>query len=223
MRVALLRSAVTLLCAARFSGFGLALAAFAVCPGGVPEAAAAPASVEPQAVGRLNHAGYSQRRHCTFFAIAPKVALTAVHCVGDLPPEEIHLLYGYARMTWVAQGAVEAMVPVGFDMMALCLADAAPATLDIGSFSAIEAPVRVVGYAIPKAHVLNVNSCRAAGQMVPDALMIDCAAPQGMSGGPVVDDAGRAVGVVSLSGPQSAIAEAIPDWAAEACDGEPPR
>ncbi|MEM8665411.1 MAG: hypothetical protein AAGF49_14970, partial [Pseudomonadota bacterium] len=71
------------------------------------------------AVGRLNHAGYAHRRHCTFAAVSPKVALTAAHCVAGVEADTLHLLYGYGRMTWVAEGAVAAVEPLGGDLAAL--------------------------------------------------------------------------------------------------------
>lgn len=186
--------------------------------------AAVPAGVMPTAaVGRLNHAGYAQRRYCTVFAIAPKVAVTAAHCVADLPVDELHLLFGYSRMTWVMQTSATAMVPLGFDVMALCLADAAPATVAFGSEGPRSTAVRLLGYGSPKAHVLSENPCSVVSDMMPGTLLVDCAAPQGMSGGPVLDEANEAVAVVSMTGPTTAIAEMLPEWAAEACNVDPAR
>jgi hypothetical protein len=207
---------------------------------GLADNAPTPAGKDGQpAIGRLNHAGYARRRHCTAFAVAPRVALTATHCLARIAPDRTTLLFGYARMVWLAEGQPLRAVDLGADLAALCLAADAPATLPVAAAAA--GPVTAVGYGTPRTHLQHRVACRIAAVAGRDALL-DCAGTQGTSaapategappaesairgsltvgasGAPVLDADGRAVAVVSRAGPAGAVAATIPANAAAACD-----
>ncbi|MEM8664689.1 MAG: trypsin-like peptidase domain-containing protein [Pseudomonadota bacterium] len=169
------------------------------------------------AIGRLNHAGYAKARHCTFVAVAPKVALTATHCIDGLPLEELHLLFGYARSKFVARVGVAASRAVGPDATALCLTEDAPATVDIAPPAGRGDTVAVIGYGRPRVHVQQRSACKVLTPVGPD-LLLDCPARQGTSGGPVLAEGGGVVGVVSRTGRGSSVAVSVGPDAVRACD-----
>lgn len=182
---------------------------------GTPAPSAAIGTETIIAIARLNHAGYDRRRHCTAFAVAPRVVLTAAHCLDGVAAYRMTLLFGYDRMTWTAEGRAVRTVDLGGDVAALCLAADAPATLGIAEAGA--GAVTVIGYGSPRTHLQTTAPCRLGAIAGRDALL-DCPAAPGASGAPVLDGMGRAVAVVSRTARVSAVAATIPAGAAAACD-----
>lgn len=175
-----------------------------------------PADADP-AVARLNQAGYARKRHCTAVAVAPRVALSAAHCLAGVPTDEFHILFGYARMGWVAQGRIAAAHDVGGDLAVLCLAEPAPATTGLGPPPAVGATAQVVGYGRPRVHVQQPRRCRVQATAA-DGMLLDCGAAEGDSGGPVLDAAGHVVGIVSRAGPAHSLAVPVPSDVAAVCE-----
>lgn len=168
------------------------------------------------AIGRLNHAGYSRRRHCTMVAVAPETVLTASHCLEGLPASAFHLLFGYARMTWQSERMAVAAHPVAGDLSALCLGEPVAATRAIGPPPAVGDAVVFVGYGRPRVHLQAARACTVARRGGGE-IALDCPAPQGASGGPVLDSAGRVVAILSRTGRSTAIATLVPADVAERC------
>ncbi|WP_420393706.1 trypsin-like serine peptidase [Acuticoccus sp.] len=168
------------------------------------------------AVGRLNHAGYRHKRHCTAFAVAPRVVVTAAHCLAGLEPQRAHLLFGYARMDWVAHVAPAFAVTLEDDVALLCLADRAPAQLAVGPAPAAGDAVTVVGYGRPVRHLQSRAACRVLEGG--GALVLDCPQSPGASGGPVLNAAGEAVAVVSRTAATRSLATVLPRGLARRCD-----
>ncbi|WMS41070.1 serine protease [Acuticoccus sp. MNP-M23] len=190
------------------------LAAAVLLCAGAPQARAS--GTEP-AIGRLNHAGFSARRHCTFAAISEDTALTAAHCVAGVAPESLTLLYGYSRMTWVAEGGVKAVEPLGGDLVALCLASPPPATLPLGPPAATDDPMTIVGYGQPRVHLQQRAGCDVLAEVGGMELLLSCPSPRGTSGAPLLSADGAVVGVMSRTGRGSSMAVTVPPTVATVC------
>ncbi|WP_108659381.1 trypsin-like serine peptidase [Acuticoccus kandeliae] len=185
----------------------------ALCALATPSAAADP----NLAIGRANHASYDRTRHCTMFAVGPRVAITAEHCLYKIDPAALQLLFGYDRMEWALHESPDRFAEIARDVVALCLPKDAPATLPGPSKPVAEGDtVSVVGYARRRPHVQTVTSCKITAQD-PEFLLLDCPLDPGTSGGPVLNAAGEAVGVISMSAPETSIAARLPEGAAAAC------
>ncbi len=182
--------------------------------------AAAPqgrAETADPAIGRLNHAGFSSRRHCTFAAISKDTALTAAHCVAGIAPEELKLLYGYSRMTWVAEGTVRGVEPLGGDLVALCLDAEPPATLALGAPAEAEDLMTIVGYGQPGVHLQQRAECHVLAEVGGMELLLDCPSAHGTSGAPLLAADGTVAGVMSRTGRGSSMAISVPPEAATVC------
>ena len=157
-------------------------------------------------IGRLNHAGYKSRQHCTATVVAPQVAVTALHCLvpGDIP--SMHLLLGYDRGNWHDHlqpvAAVSASSPG--DIAVLCLGR--PSTVE--SVPIASRPVGrgetvlVIGYGKPRVEVANQTACRVLDFDERGSLELDCPLTPGASGAPVLREmeAGyEIIGVVSAT------------------------
>ncbi|MEO1192351.1 MAG: serine protease [Pseudomonadota bacterium] len=159
------------------------------------------AAAELAAVGRLNHAGYRQQRHCTAVLVAPQVALTAEHCLTNLDPRESHLLLGYNYGNWREHLRLRKLVALGEDLAALCLAR--PATtkpLPISDYSlAPGQPLTAAGYGRPAVHRLQVHHCQVTATGGERLLRVDCPLAPGNSGGPLLDDSDGALNVAAIA------------------------
>jgi protease YdgD len=169
------------------------------------------------AIGRVNN---SVGGNCTGVLVAAGTVITAAHCVYNgrthrfLRAEAIHVLLGFARGDYVFHGrAASYRLAVGYepdkgtvgaDYAVIALAEPAPAS--IAPLTLLREPVEpgtavlAVGYGRGRSFVPTVESdCHVEGRLKedPTVLGVDCVAPDGYSGGPLLDaaDPTRVVGI----------------------------
>ena len=164
-------------------------------------------------IGRLNHAGYKSRQHCTATVVAPQVAVTALHCLvpGDIP--NMHLLLGYDRGHWHDHLQPVAAVSVSSpgDVAILCLGrPSAVETIPVASRQVGRGEtVLVIGYGKPRVEVANQTTCRVLDFDERGSLQLDCPLTPGASGAPVLreTEAGHEIiGVVSATNSTRSVA-----------------
>lgn len=184
------------------------------------------------AVGRIDHAGYRIRRHCTGTLVAPDKVLTAAHCLRDqagrlLDPERLHFRVGFQRQQDQGHATAkcfrllggEASAPTpSTDIAVIVLAsplDIAPVTL-AGDDPGPGARVDHAGYGRDRPYALSAHlGCRV--QSSKEGLVAtDCDTNLGQSGGPLMveaEGAPRLAGVV-IGGirRQSSIAVGVSRW-----------
>lgn len=180
--------------------------------------AASPALAETDpAIGRLNHAGYRERIHCTVSLIGPAEALTAKHCVEDLPVDALHVLLGYDRGSFAEHLRVmEVQASAEHDVARLCLDATSEATpfalsdVNVGS-------VTPTGYPRSQAHLQRSHDCIMLPKP-PIHIWMSCPLEPGMSGAPILSN-GRVAGVVSSTTDEVSFAvrlDALPPGGCEA-------
>ena len=176
-----------------------------------PVAAASQEEAIDPAVGRLNHAGYRERQHCTVSLIGPREAVTARHCVEGLPPGDLHVLLGYDRGGFVEHRRVARVeASSDWDVARLCLdAPAAVAPLGASSDRPAAGEARARGYPRSQAHAQDVRTCRLAPIPGRPEAALDCPLEQGMSGAPVSMEEGEAARVVGVASASNASASVI--------------
>ncbi len=161
----------------------------------------AASAVAESAIGRLNHAGYRQQRHCTAVLVAPKIALTAAHCLEGLKASESHLLLGYDRGQWREHLRPDRLVPLGRDLAALCLAR--PAKTQPLPMAKSDVPdderLTAAGYGRPAVHRLQRHACRVVARDGKGALRLDCPLSPGNSGGPLLSAADGDEAVIAIT------------------------
>ncbi len=163
-------------------------------------------------IGRLNHAGYDLRQHCTATLVAPRVAVTALHCLVPRDVANMHLLLGYDRGDWNEHlqpvTAIAATSPG--DIVLLCFdapSTAEPVPIAVRPVDRGET-VLVVGYGTPRVQVANHTACRVA-DFDEHVLRLSCPLTSGASGGPVLrktETGPEIIGVVSASNSTASIA-----------------
>lgn len=167
------------------------------------------------AIGRLNYAGYKQRRHCTAFLVAPQVAMTAAHCLDGLEPDQVHLLLGYDRGGWQQHLRANGFwrSPDGKDLAALCLtgpARAAPLAVTAGEVAPGE-ELSILGYGLPSVHLLSRRDCLVNADSPQDGVLLNCPVSKGTSGGPVLSRTNEeVVAVISATTREQSIAVPMP-------------
>lgn len=99
----------------RLVGGWLAVAA-AVGAAGAEEIAFDPGRWPYTAIGKLNVVtGANRRQFCTATLLAPRLALTAAHCLWDDPrkrwvdPSSVHFVAGYGRGAWLGHSVASAI------------------------------------------------------------------------------------------------------------------
>lgn len=173
-------------------------------------------SADP-AIGRLNHAGFRTRGHCTGFAVDAGALVTAAHCLPDIASDTVHVLLGYE------QGALQhhSRAPASAfrtlperDIAALCKAPQASRGMTL-----VQDPpspgtrVTIRGYGAPNVHVLQETSCALQTVSNSGFVILDCGLPPGASGAPVtVAETGGVIGIVSASAPtRTLVSRLTPD------------
>ena len=165
---------------------------------------AARAEVEP-AVGRLNHAGYRTRVHCTATLIGPREVVTARHCVEGVEPGDLHVVLGFDRGDYVHHGRVATVsASPDHDIARLCLEDVAPVEPRPALRAGVPAPgaVEVLGYPASRSQAQTAQACNLTPREGSPEAILDCPLEQGVSGAPVTTDGGdgpRVVAVASAS------------------------
>jgi len=172
------------------------------------------ATADP-AVGRLNHAGYRHLRHCTAVLVAPRVALTAAHCLEGLDVTKSHLLLGYDRGNWLEHLEPEVMRFLGGDLAALCLGKPAQTSpLPLAARPAqLGETLAIAGYGRPRVHAQQERACRVTSLLGERGIWLDCPSPPGNSGGPVlrsVDGRESVVAVAVASNSETTLALVVP-------------
>lgn len=160
------------------------------------------------AVGRLNVAGYRERRHCTATLVAPDVALTALHClrafgygaVGLVEPGEVHFLPGYARGRFADHLRGVAFEPIGAEAVLVRLdhASAVPPLPMDPSPVPPGAPLYQAGYSADIAQLLTVDPYCTRLEPPTGPWRHDCRAVHGDSGGPILRDRADGPAVVAV-------------------------
>lgn len=183
--------------------------------------APADTTAEP-AIGRLNHAAFRDKRHCTMAAISPRGVATAAHCLRRLEAGDVHLLFGFDTMGYTHHTRPVSAHALGGDLAVLCLGegDAAPAHLRVAATPPKPGDaVRVTGYARPKVQRQHEHACHVAAAGA--RIVIDCEVLEGGSGAPVRNAAGEVVAVVSSRRPGATTAIPLPPAAAALCESGP--
>lgn len=169
-------------------------------------------------IGRINHAGYERRSHCTGFLVEGGHLVTAAHCMPNAE-RSVHFLAGYDRAAFMAhieRPKENFLIVRGRDIAVLCNAVADRAGLPWLEAQPDPAePVTILGYASPRSHVLQRKQCEviraARGEM-----RIGCPLAPGNSGGPVLWN-GKVVGVVSATSQSMARAYLLEPRFLDAC------
>lgn len=172
--------------------------------------AQSPDEADP-AIGRLNHAGFRDRQHCTAALVGPSEALTAKHCVDGLAPGNLHVVLGYDDGAYSEHMRVRALQPAqNADIARLCLEGSSlteplpSAAASAGPQGSLVGVVAMIGYPRSQAHRQWRQQCAVTAGDGTLALL-DCPAEPGMSGAPVLS-AGRLVGVVSATTAKTSVA-----------------
>lgn len=166
-------------------------------------------------IGRLNHAGFKSRSHCSGFVTASGAVVTAAHCLPEARTDLVHVLLGYESGKMERSFSTPAnsyRTMPNRDIAALCggvdpqngLRLTQQINLNIGS------KVIVRGYGAPRVHVLQKTTCSIQSIQEEGFLILDCGLPSGASGAPVTMAGTRdIVGVVSASSPTRTLVSSL--------------
>jgi len=176
------------------------------------------------AIGRLNHAGFKSRAHCTSFAIRDGALITAAHCLPKINSDTVHVLLGYAQGTLQHHSSTEASAYRTLpdrDIAALCEFPELNGKMTLAQNTPSPGTkVTVRGYGAPKVHVLQETSCSVQTVSKPGFVMLDCALPPGASGAPVtIAETSDIIGLVSASAPtRTLVSRLTPDILERLCE-----
>jgi V8-like Glu-specific endopeptidase len=171
-------------------------------------------SVE-SAIGRLNYAGYRQRMHCSATLIAPRLALTAAHCINNRNVTDMHFLPGYDRGEWSEELKPESAAKLPpRDVAVLCLQQSAQSrAIPLASSEVrIGEQLTVIGYPIPGMHVQNRMTCKADRIGGVGSFSLACPMKPGASGSPVLRQTANGfelVGVISATNATRSLAYGV--------------
>ena len=160
-------------------------------------------SADP-AIGRLNHAGFKSRSHCTSFIMKDGPLITAAHCLPDISKNAVHVLLGYelgkSEQHLQMPKKSYRMIPEK-DIAALCgHSDSNHGFSLVQTLPDEGTKVTVRGYGTPRVHVLQETACTVKSMSWKGFVLLDCALPPGTSGAPVtVENTRNIIGVVSAS------------------------
>ena len=162
------------------------------------------------AIGRLNHAGFKSRSHCTSFVIQDGPLITAFHCLPNIPKGTVHVLLGYelGRSEQHLQMPTQSYRTIpDRDIAALCGYSDPNHGFSLFQTSLDEGTeVTVRGYGTPRVHALQETTCTVKSTSRKSFVMLDCDLPPGTSGAPVtVANTRKIIGVVSASSPRGAL------------------
>ncbi|WP_281016612.1 MULTISPECIES: serine protease [unclassified Minwuia] len=170
------------------------------------------------ASGRINHAGFRNRSHCTGFVVEGGHVVTAAHCMPGWDGEQVHFLRGYDRgdlAQHVSAPRAAWHIIRGRDIAVLCNAAPDAPAFVLGDSDRRIAPgddLLIPGYAIPRAHMLQQHHCHLWKLEAGGGIRVACPVRPGTSGAPVlqaVAEGYRVVGVMSASSRTAARADAL--------------
>lgn len=172
------------------------------------------------AIGQVNNSAYGR---CTGILLSREVAVTAAHCLFNkgtgqfMRPQSIHFVLGYDRGAYAFQTVAREiklgpaydpkapMDTIADDWALLSLQEPAPE----GTAFVEPAPGRLeegaslisAGFAQSRLYALTaVRPCPVLGQGPHGTLAVGCRIEHGYSGGPLLDEDGRLVGIQVAGG-----------------------
>lgn len=179
----------------------ITLAALAAWSG---SSASEPLSLK-ESIGRLNHAGFRTRAHCSAFSVAGRGVVTAAHCLPDIETDTVHVLLAYDRGDFsqhVQMPGRSFRQIRDKDLAVLCDETGQQTGLSV-SEPKLEPgqPVVVRGYGVPKVHLQHAYSCSVKAVSEQGIGTLDCPLPPGMSGAPILTaEDQKVIGMVAASG-----------------------
>lgn len=158
------------------------------------------------AIGRINHAGFRRKSHCTGFVVTGGHIVTAAHCLPAGGDESVHFQRGYDRGDDLShhQGLRASFRMVADrDIAMLCNAAKGVNALAVTTRRVAPGdPLGIPGYPIPRAHILQMHSCQTWKVAKGGRIHIACPVQPGTSGAPIMvqtPDGPKVVGVMSAS------------------------
>ena len=187
------------------------------------------------AIGRVNVGGYRRRRHCTGTLIAPRLVVTAAHCLvrkgsgATVPLTNVHFLAGARRDSYLAHAKpacvrfmkAPATPPktaaerFRTDVAVIVLSEdvaIAPAALADEATGQAGAPLIHTSYGRDRRHMLMADSTCRLRKQIEGLWLTDCDTNFGGSGGPVMvqTQEGLALAAIMVGGVRNKFSVAVP-------------